>query len=179
MLGIIKNVVAVLAFAGLVGAAQADASISSTDSYDFGVVSVSKGVTVDQFSGAYENFFSFTQGAFPGVTGQFSGIDNVGDMTFSFSYGYYDAFDVMHTIYASGPAVALPSDPLTGVFAMSATYMGFVPGHKYWFELSGSASDAGYTVTLAPAVPEPETWALMLSGIGLMGAMVRRRRQAK
>lgn len=178
MLGIVKNVIAALAFAGLVGAAHAGDSITSSGSYDFGVVSVSTGVTVSQFAGAYDNFFSFTQGAFPGVTGRFSGVDLVGDMTFSFSYGFYDAFDAMHVIYASGPAVALPSDPLTGEFSLSATYLGFVPGHKYWFELSGTASDAGYTVTLAPAVPEPETWGLMLSGIGLMGLMVRRRRQA-
>ncbi|MDR3324058.1 MAG: PEP-CTERM sorting domain-containing protein [Zoogloeaceae bacterium] len=30
----------------------------------------------------------------------------------------------------------------------------------------------------APAVPEPETYALLLAGLGLMGVIVRRRRKA-
>ena len=33
-------------------------------------------------------------------------------------------------------------------------------------------------VTIAPGVPEPESWALMLIGIGGLGAMARRRRAA-
>ena len=39
---------------------------------------------------------------------------------------------------------------------------------------------SGYPVsqTITAAVPEPETYALMLAGLGLMGFIARRRRKA-
>ncbi len=39
----------------------------------------------------------------------------------------------------------------------------------------GMMRDLGYTVT---AVPEPETYAMLLAGLGLIGSIARRRRQA-
>jgi hypothetical protein len=46
-----------------------------------------------------------------------------------------------------------------------------------------SAPDAAYifrdittTASLIPAVPEPETYAMLLAGLGLIGAVVKRRR---
>jgi hypothetical protein len=49
------------------------------------------------------------------------------------------------------------------------------------FDFTGlqGANFSNVTVNTVPApVPEPETWALMLAGIGLMGFVVRRRRSA-
>ena len=46
--------------------------------------------------------------------------------------------------------------------------------------LVGEASDSGSTISrasVAAAVPESETWAMMLVGFGAMGVAMRRRRR--
>ena len=50
--------------------------------------------------------------------------------------------------------------------------MGFTSGSdpEQWFELP-----VGYSIATAP-VPEPETWAMLLAGLGLMGWLARQRR---
>ncbi|KIO49751.1 PEP-CTERM sorting domain-containing protein [Nitrosospira sp. NpAV] len=39
----------------------------------------------------------------------------------------------------------------------------------------GAGNTATFTVTQIPSVPEPETYAMLLAGLGLMGGMVKRR----
>ncbi len=47
------------------------------------------------------------------------------------------------------------------------------------FIFGGDAADgAGLKLSLSSAVPEPATWAMMIAGFGMIGAMVRRRRAA-
>nr|WP_143121481.1 PEP-CTERM sorting domain-containing protein [Nitrosospira multiformis] len=36
-----------------------------------------------------------------------------------------------------------------------------------------------FTVTQVPTIPEPETYAMLLAGLGLMGAMVKGRNSKK
>lgn len=68
---------------------------------------------------------------------------------------------------ASGPF----GDPLLSFFRLPTT-------GNYTVAIGGSGSDAegpyGYRLSVL-AVPEPETWATMLMGIGLLGAWQRRR----
>ena len=73
---------------------------------------------------------------------------------------------------ASGPSL-LNTTPVVGLAAgiYNIQVAGLAtPGGNYW----GSA-----TLTNLPAapVPEPETYAMMLAGLGLMGFVARRRRQ--
>ncbi len=80
------------------------------------------------------------------------------------------------------------SGDYAGVFSgsFSETFSSLTTGHKYkllfigdWnggkdgekWSMTGSPS-----VSLAAAVPEPETYAMLLAGFGLIGTMVRRRR---
>jgi PEP-CTERM motif len=56
-----------------------------------------------------------------------------------------------------------------------------VPG-PYFFYISGTGfaynTQPGYHVELTAAVPEPETYALMLAGLGVVGFLASRRNKA-
>jgi hypothetical protein len=54
----------------------------------------------------------------------------------------------------------------------------FLAPGNYDFQVFGTTSGTmggGYSGLISAAVPEPETYAMMLAGIGMMGFMVRRR----
>ena len=72
---------------------------------------------------------------------------------------------------------------LLATFAGNNTTHSFTlnAGAQYHFDISGTfgpnASHGQYAVAIA-AIPEPETYAMMLAGLGLMGFVARRRRNA-
>lgn len=53
----------------------------------------------------------------------------------------------------------------------------FRMGTQYYLAFSNEASNTTTVYSLAPAVPEPETWALLLSGLAVVGGMGWKRRQ--
>ena len=58
---------------------------------------------------------------------------------------------------------------------------GFVMNGKHYLELANESTEPKFSTTtvyeLAP-VPEPETYAMLLAGLGLVGLAARRRRLA-
>jgi hypothetical protein len=85
----------------------------------------------------------------------------VNNATFQYSFD--------NTSWISG---VLPKN--NGNFALSST------GSDFYFRYGGSVKDQFYlssmTVSAVTAVPETETYAMMLVGLGLMGAVARRRK---
>lgn len=121
-------------------------------------------------SGTFEDIYTFTlPSQFTGVTGGYFAVDYAG-----LGLGTY--LTVGQGAPGSGFTVSLPINGSLsglGVASYQSTFS-LAPGGSYWFQLSGYGEAASYTVTLAP-VPEPETYALLLAGLGLMGAVARRR----
>jgi len=140
-------------------------------SVNFGTLTTSVAVSDLQVSGSFNDTFSFTLGTGTGVIGSVVGIDAVGDLLGQYRFGV-GAVPVWGSFSA---LTAVPSDPDTGDFSFSKTFGGLTAGTKYWVNVKGTGSSAAYSVTLAP-VPEPETYAMLLAGLGLMGTIARRRK---
>lgn len=87
----------------------------------------------------------------------------------------YDISNLSYTLYtAAGTKIG-------GVYgADDVTYTNlFSGGGDYYFTVTGNAvGSAGgtYGMSLLAAVPEPETYGMMLGGLGLIGLIARRRK---
>jgi hypothetical protein len=141
--------------------------------------------------------YSFTQSGFSGggsVTGSFSGLDDNGDLQLVSFNGEVTAFSMSFSGNANVAAFTLGYADLYGlVYDLDGGPLGDFdsPG---LFELEGIDADngvalyfagpgpfdfcgEGYTcAVVANFVPEPASWAMMITGFGLTGAAMRRRR---
>ena len=84
-------------------------------------------------------------------------------------------------VQATDPYVQFESGTLTGPNALFTTGAGqqlalqsFFGSSNFTYAVNGQPDQLG-TLTLT-AVPEPQTWALMLGGLGAVGLIARRRR---
>jgi len=147
---------------------MASAVMSHAAIVNIGPLNSSYANTVD-FIGSFEDTYTFTlPSSFSGITGSYIGVDYVGTglaTSFNFGLGSY-----------STPTQSLPLNGVLDGFGVASysTTLALAPGASYWFKLSGTGDIGSYTVTLAP-VPEPESYALLLAGLGLMGVIARRR----
>ena len=125
---------------------------------------VSGGDAVQSFAGTITNDTTFAIEALNlfGPAGQFGSMA-VGDTNYTWNNTYFGS----------------PSQPLNGDGLLF-----LAAGGKYWnlygtgtgFNLATDSPLTNYSGTLAiNPVPEPETFAMLLAGLGLMGAIARRR----
>lgn len=148
----------------------------------------SLGLTGDSFSSAW----TLTNGNGPSIVGfSFDGVggntvfDIVGSPENSPGSANGNAFGDADASAGVTFAAAAYSNRLTigGVFyddlytLMTVNFTGALGNGTFQFTADTDNADAARG-GITPGIPEPQTYALMLAGLGLMGYFVRRRRQA-
>ena len=89
--------------------------------------------------------------------------------------------DETYTLTVNGQSLGTFSTTTGQPFTqMISDPFAFILGTSYTLSFNGLPSSADNTafidaVQLTPAVPEPRTWAMMLLGFGVVGALIRRR----
>jgi hypothetical protein len=156
---------ALICMTGAVGAAT----------YNFGTLNSAAQESNIQINGSFNDYFSFVAGKMPSVFGSMDGLvaadgGILGPMTINYRVGV-GATPSWGSFSNLG---AVPQDPNTGTFVLSNTFNGLTAGQTYWANLTGFSESASYAVTLLP-VPEPETYVMLLMGLGLMGVIARQR----
>lgn len=182
----LRKMTVAFALIGMVGTAQAAfhdlGTITSTNPLNF---------SLSGLSGSFDDTFSFTFGTpvASGILATFSATGLYGDITvdpsYSQSFGSYTTpyTHLFSFVSASGETThtgSLIYDQATHAYSQSGILpLGWFPGMTINVNLHGNlgtSQNAAFSLALAP-VPEPEAFALMLAGLGLMGTIARRRRK--
>lgn len=172
----VRNSVVGMAIAGCVAAFPLTAA-ATVSYYDFEELNQQKTAPQVEFDTSFENLYRFVQiTPYLEVDGKIAG-----------GITMYDSLTIEYQ-FTQSPGVPTWNpgswQPLTvtfdgeGGFAAAKAFLDLTPGLTYWIGLRGNATpgDTGaYTLTLAP-VPEPENWAMMFSGLAVMGFVASRRR---
>lgn len=134
---------------------------------------------------SYSPSYVFADYASPTLTGSF-------DYTFTFNLASNLAFTTVVNGWdgmtgmsgtltpSGGSALNLSSIPLSGG-GTSLSYGSLSGASQYSLHFVGTAPEAGQSFNVqlhsVQAVPEPETFAMLLAGLGLIGMVTRRRSQ--
>lgn len=166
----LKRIAASVGLALTLGGAALSANATT---YDLGTVFA--GTTAADAllpaSGSFSDTFDFTLGFGSGTKVSIT----------SFFYGTTAGDAPTFTLTGIGsPVVASQSfgDPDLSTVGYSHQFSGLTLGTLYHLTVNGTDSSnlgQNYTFQIA-AVPEPETFAMLLAGLGLMGAVARRRK---
>lgn len=77
---------------------------------------------------------------------------------------------------AGAPVAALPIGPVAAGGSSLAGLAALLPVVPAALAIGGGGGGSG-SIGMAPAVPEPATWLMMISGFGVLGFALRRRRR--
>ena len=135
-------------------------------------------------AGSFDDWFKFT------VTGGDAIFTSTGNsVTASLSKGTqiktFDLYDASSTKVATGSVTSTANAVGTGSsYASIVNYAPLIAGKEYSINVAGTvlastaAGKGNYSLSLSTApVPEPEEWAMMLVGAGLVSYQVRRKQK--
>lgn len=183
-----RTTLAAALMAGLMSAGAHAAAPSITGHFGSGTVAGSVAAESYSYFGGAENwsFWTFSADYFTDVTITITPTDPALDVIFGIWYGVegdtsnYYALDMssMNTVFVAG-ADGTPTNPFAGAGeAASVTFTNIYGKGPFVLAIADyndgiGSGQLGYTITAT--VPEPETYALLLAGLGLIGAAARRR----
>ena len=154
----------------LLGATSAQAAINT---YTFSGTLDSGVFNGETFSGQ----LSFDDATLTGMGNEYQAVDTLNLNFHGQAYTQANAVAVPGAAYADGTFLGLSftvesSDPtfslIPGFSSVAEAYFGYAPS-------AGNSGFGSVTYTLVP-VPEPETYAMLLAGLGLVGWAARRNR---
>jgi hypothetical protein len=126
------------------------------------------------------NIYSVTT-AYDALQSQSGGAAAYADLGDGSLYGLADMFDSLSTIHLGGTALQDINAAAGSIFVVGFTNatLNLQDPNGVDFGIYTNANTAGnpvLTLDTTAAVPEPATWALMISGFGMAGVSLRRRR---
>jgi hypothetical protein len=126
--------------------------------------------------GSFSNTYSFT------IANSEQSASAVGAMNLKFDqFSFLDITHGSYGLYTSSDQPVLGASWSFNGTTDKTTNFATLGAGSYYFKVQGTADGiygGSYTIaTSVAAVPEPETYAMMLAGLGLMGFIARRRKQ--
>lgn len=156
----------------LLGLSAAGGAQATT--YAIGTLTTIPYINTPTVFGAFSDRYDFTVAALPSVAGASVAVNlDLGTLSYHISGLDLDLFT------AGGAWLA--GDMVTGPADVAVSLNSTLAAGNYYFRVQGTADGLGtgagiYTFTAA-AVPEADTYAMMLAGLGLIGYTVTRRKR--
>jgi hypothetical protein len=159
-------------------------------SFELGTVVGTKTFEATTATGTFNDLYTFTSGltAPAGLAATSVSFDIYGaTVTGATLYAgtYTNVADLASAVSISAPTQIISSNSGSATITTLASSANLVMNGTYTYQITGnSIGAAGYTGIIAltnlptvPAVPEPETYAMLLAGLGMMGMIARRRQK--
>jgi hypothetical protein len=142
--------------------------------YNIGTLSATPYINTPTVTGIFTDRYNFTVASSPSVAATAVTIDlSLGSFGYHITGLTLDLFNSSSTL--------LVEDTVTGPADVSVSVNQVLAAGNYYFRLQGTAdgptTNQGIYTFSAAAIPEVDTYAMMLAGLGLIGFIVSRRNQ--